>query len=270
MNPSFLAVEAVSVTMFLLVAREAWTRGAASVSLLASAAAFGLAVEIFFVTQYAGYSYGPFLTSIYGVPVWVALGWGTIIWTSLAASDRMGAPWYLRPLTDGLLAVSLDVTLDPVAEALGWWHWTRPGQFFGIPYDNFIGWIAIVSFYGLSVRAMSRLGAFGPPLAVVPAALAVAGAQVGLEKVYPIAGEPLTFFAVASLLLGLSWWARRGPELEPAAAPRPWFVTGVPVAFHGLNLALLVFAGVGVAQPALYLVFLAASLASLFAFRWSP
>lgn len=273
MSLSFVAVEVVSVTMFLLVLREAWRQGAHAVGTLLAGALFGLLVEVFFTAVYAGYTYGSFLLAVRGIPLWVALGWGTILWTSMQASDRLGAPWYLRPITDGLLALSLDLTLDPVAEALGWWHWIRPGQFFGIPYDNFLGWIAIVSFYGLAVRGGFRWfppgvhrmrDALLPLAALLPAVLAVAGTQVVLERLYRIAGEPLVFFGVASALLGVGVWSA---PASPAGSVRPWFVTVVPGAFHGLTLVLLVLAGTGEAQPELYLVLPLAAIVSLIVFR---
>ena len=85
-----------------------------------------------------------------------------------------------------------------------------------------------------------------------------------LERLYRLAGEPLVFFGVASALLGVGVWST---SASPTVSQRPWFMTAVPGAFHGLMVVLLVFAGIGTAEPALYLVFLLSTLTSMTAFR---
>jgi hypothetical protein len=273
---SFIAVEVVAFTMGALLLREAWMRGLHQLVLLIVSMLFGFAIEVFFVTVYSGYSYGDFLVDLpmfgHTVPLWVAVGWGTIIWGSMQATDRMGLPWGARPALDSLLAVSLDFGLDPIAEALGWWHWSRPGQFFEVPFDNFIGWMMIVGFYSLFVRSGFQLLKPGvwwkdvlvPVVALIPAALSVAGCQWLLEQVYPVLGEPLTFFILATLLLILSvvfaWGA-------PVKQEHPWFLFGLPAAYHGLTVILLLAAGVSTEQPELLLVLPLAALVSLFAFN---
>ena len=43
------------------------------------------------------------------------------------------------------LVVTLDVVLDPGAVALGFWAWERPGAFYGVPIQNFAGWVLAAS-----------------------------------------------------------------------------------------------------------------------------
>lgn len=276
--PSFMAVEFIAFLSAGAMVYEAWRLGTAALATLFAGMMFGFAIEVFFVTQYAGYAYGDFLIDppVWGhsVPLWVAAGWGTIIYISMAATDRMGFQWYFRPLLDGLLAVSLDLTLDPIAEATGWWHWVRPGQFFGVPCDNFIGWLLIVSSFSFFLRLGFHFFPRGlhtwrdvliPLTATLPAVGVVAGAQVVLERVYPHLGEPLTFILLASLFLGISTWAACTAQ---AVTPPQWFLTAVPGAYHGLMLVLLLLTGFGLGNPEALVGLPLAAISSLFAFRF--
>ena len=274
---TFLVVEAVAFLFAALVLREAWREGAADFATMVVAMGFGFAIELFFVTQYAGYSYGDFLFDFpvmgHYVPLWVAAGWGTIIYIAMKASDRMGLPWATRPALDGLLALSLDLTLDPVAEALGWWSWSRAGQAWGVPFDNFIGWMLIVSSFSFFTRAGYRaLAKHGlwkdilvPVVALVPSVLAVAGAQIALEKVYPVLGEPKTWLIVAAALALICV-----PQVLKAKASeaRAWYLTWVPISYHGLMVGLLLATPLSEAHPELILFMLAAAIASIAGFRY--
>jgi uncharacterized membrane protein len=220
----FLAIEIVAFACFFFALRDALQRGADKVMVLAASSLFGLIIEVFFVHFYSGYSYGNFYLDppVLGesVPLWVAVGWGTIIYVSREAAARTGMPWAAQAGWAALLALLIDLGLDPVAEAAGWWHWSRAGDYFGVPYDNFIGWLMIVGLYNLWLSALWEKWKPGlmvsdtlPPLIAIPlAAMSVAAGQVILEKVYPLIGEPATFL----LLVGLCcqpWWLMPSPPV---------------------------------------------------------
>lgn len=63
------------------------------------------------------------------------------------SGDRQGQGW-LRQLgaiaLGALLLTSWDFVLDPAMSqtALPFWYWHQPGAFFGMPYQNFAGWMA--------------------------------------------------------------------------------------------------------------------------------
>ena len=46
---------------------------------------------------------------------------------------------------DGLIAVNLDMIMDPVAVSpvIQEWVWNNGGPYFGIPISNFIGWFGV-------------------------------------------------------------------------------------------------------------------------------
>lgn len=274
---SFLAVEAICFVMTGFIIREAWRKGLHSFGALLASMLFGLAIEFYFVTLYQGYSYGDFLVDFpafgHQVPVWVACGWGTIIWASMQASDRMRVPWAVRPTIDGLLAVSIDLTLDPIADHLGWWSWSREAQFFGVPCDNFIGWVLIVSSFSFFTRLgfhWLKPGVWWrdlllPGIAVLPSVLFMAGAQLVLEKLYPLFGEPFVFLSLSALYLMLmfpfTWVADAEEEV-------PWYLTGLPAIYHGLSVVHLLLSTIPEEDPALLVVVPVAALLSLGAFRY--
>lgn len=271
-----LVVEIVAIATFFVVFGEAVERGTRSLFTLLAATLFGLAVEAYFVTQFSGYEYGQFLFALpvgggEVIPVWIALGWGTIIWTSMLAGDRTGLPWYIRPAFDALCALSLDLTLDPMAEQLGWWHWQRPAQFFGIPCDNFIGWLIIVAAYSAASRLAFHVWPSGKirwrdallaMAALVPAVLGVVLTQMGLPYVYAALGEPKTLLALLALLTAPVAWTLGTAR---AAAVPGWPLEVIPIVYHGLMLLLLLVAG---GPEELLLVFPVAAALSLVMFTF--
>ena len=273
---TFHLIEFSVLAMFVAAAVHGYRAGPDKFLTLTGAAIFGLIIEFFFVTVFAGYSYGEFLLAptLNGesVPIWVGLGWGTIIYTSMVASDRMGLPWAARPAADALLAVSIDIALDPMAEALGWWSWSREGQFYGVPADNFIGWLEIVGIYSLTIRAgFKLLGRSGakmlavPILALIGSAAAVAGLQFVLEEVYKITGEPLLFFMVVLLLMCLiaaAWGIREAKKPDGLQL-------FIPLCMHGILLGTLVSTGVSDALPSLLVLMPVVAIGSLLGFMAS-
>ncbi|NJO41282.1 MAG: carotenoid biosynthesis protein [Cyanobacteria bacterium CRU_2_1] len=60
------------------------------------------------------------------------------------ASRMLGWLWHGVAITLGaLLLTSWDFVLDPAMSqtALPFWYWHQPGAFFGMPYQNFAGWM---------------------------------------------------------------------------------------------------------------------------------
>jgi uncharacterized membrane protein len=275
-----VVIELSTLAVTAAVVYEAARKGPSYLATILAAILTGLGIEVYFTTQYSGYSYGDFLLdpTFLGahVPIWVGCGWGMIIYTAMAASDRTGLQLFPQVALDALLAVSIDFALDPIAEALGWWHWTRPvppeEKFYGVPFDNFLGWIMIVGFFSLFIRLgfwiwdrgdktwRDWLVAFG---ALLPTVLAVAACQYGLDSVYAVLGEPITFTVIAGSLTVLV--CVQSPE--PEQTDCPWFLTVVPLLFHGLLLLFLFVEGVYQAEVTLIVLMPLAAYASLTGFR---
>ena len=58
-----------------------------------------------------------------GVPLWIPLGWSFVVYVAMRTSDKLEPSWKVRPVLDGLLALVLDFTLDPIAVLNRWWFW---------------------------------------------------------------------------------------------------------------------------------------------------
>jgi decaprenylphospho-beta-D-ribofuranose 2-oxidase len=132
-------------------------------------AVVGFAVEAYLVSDGANgrydYSWWTFALHAYDVPLCLGAGWGLIFYASGWTAQRLRFGW---PLTTafvaGILGVNLDLSLDPVANMNELWVWKplRVGSddlhraVFGVPFDNFIAWVAIIGMYSGSVRALYR------------------------------------------------------------------------------------------------------------------
>ena len=272
-----LTIELVTLGFAILCVYEAWKLGVGRFTAFLTSILFGLAIEVYFTTQYSGYSYGPFLIDpiILGsnVPVWVGCGWGVIIFVAMAASDRMDIPWGVRPVVDALLAVTLDFALDPIAEALGFWHWSRPvppeQMFYGVPFDNFCGWLLIVGSFSLFVRLGFRIWGPGvhiwrdtliPIVALVPCILSVVVCQFGLDAAYQIAGEPVVFAAVLGApLVPVLYYTRK----LCTTSTIPWYLAAIPVCYHGMLLLFLFACGVYKQESTLIVLMPLAAFASV-------
>ncbi|MCB9684965.1 MAG: carotenoid biosynthesis protein [Alphaproteobacteria bacterium] len=238
---------------------DAWRQGRRWLALCVVALGFSLGAEAFYLaTEGPGspgvyYEYGDFLAVIDAgpvhLPIWIGLGWSSILYASIWTVDQLAQRWWIRPITAGLLAVDIDLSLDPLAEQLGWWTWHQVGEvhYFGVPFDNFVGWWMIVAFFGGAWWALGDLAArrgwrgweLWTPVAAIPIALGLIAACQWLlvHAVYPAVGEPGGFLLVfGSALLSVAFGLKGARRDHPPNLA----VMGLPVLFHGFLLAMLV------------------------------
>jgi hypothetical protein len=53
--------------------------------------------------------------------------------------------WWQVPLLAGIIAVVLDLFIDPIAVEAGYWVWTVQGTvYYGIPLLNYVGWFVLM------------------------------------------------------------------------------------------------------------------------------
>jgi uncharacterized membrane protein len=105
------------------------------------------------------YCYPDLPINWFGVPFWVPVGWGGIIYAATWTAQRLRLPPLLaRPVAAAFLAASIDFSLDPVARLTGFWRWECfRVSFCGVPYDNFIGWYLIVFIYSATAAWLLRI-----------------------------------------------------------------------------------------------------------------
>ncbi|SEU13289.1 carotenoid biosynthesis protein [Paenibacillus sp. NFR01] len=148
------------------------------VRLLVSAALIwtgGMAVE--WVGVHTGHLFGSYGYSeilgplLYGVPVTLGFAWIAVVCNAVLLCRDFGlSGWRLRLLRAvqvGSWAVLLDLVLDPVAHARGFWTWRDGGGFYGVPVSNFGGWLiagSLLSLFLPAVRITGRAARHGTRL----------------------------------------------------------------------------------------------------------
>jgi uncharacterized membrane protein len=130
---------------------------------LLTLAVYGFALERLSMSVFGSHRYGAgWVLAPLGVPIAVALVWAAVISSALALAARRGLrPAGARALAAALFAVTLDLTIEPVAVRRGLWEWTPPGPWLGVPIGNFVGWVVIVAGYGIGAERWARGGRFG-------------------------------------------------------------------------------------------------------------
>ncbi len=88
---------------------------------------------------FGSYSYGDVLgPQLWDIPLVIGINWVLVVYAVCASLNMLARSWsrWLKAATGALLLVALDVLIEPVAIALGFWTWEL-GQ---PPLQNFIGW----------------------------------------------------------------------------------------------------------------------------------
>ena len=76
-----------------------------------------------------------------------------------AHRDMLTQPhlWWRVPLLTGVIAVVLDLFIDPVAVTAGYWIWFVPGTvYYGIPLLNYVGWFVLMCLTPLAWILIAR------------------------------------------------------------------------------------------------------------------
>ena len=268
-NTFLILMEVIVILLFFVCLRHAWRTGPETVLRLVVGVAFGVLLELLTIRQLHAYKYGQFLIMISHVPLAIGIGWGVIIYSARLFSEATNIPVSLRPILDGLLALSIDLTMDTVAIRLGMWDWGQglQYQYFGVPYANFWAWFWVVLLFSAAMRLLTTylrdfwrwLAPFG---ALFLALVGLFGANAFILFVphkyfeltvgFPLFGTLLLILLQKPKLIG-----------EPPAAPAFW----VPFGFHAYFLAAGLLSGVIFDSPNLLVVNLSIFLITLFLHR---
>ncbi len=277
----------IEICVFLFAAglvRHALRQGGRWLSTYLWGMGFGLVVELIIVLKAnpaaQHYVYGDFLLMVTvmgkGVPLWVGVGWGAIVYMASFTAQRLRSPWSVRPFSAGVLAVNIDLTLDPMAERLGFWTWHNvdPINLYGVPLDNFLGWFFIVSSYAFFARWLFRIipaNTWGrvvwiPPAGGILALIAVVLIELIMPHIYSLPlGQTWAFLAVfvgAAVLLAA--FALRSRRDNPAELQ----VLGTVLGMHTISLFLLFFTGSFRELPSLMVFVPMTALVGFFAYSW--
>lgn len=96
---------------------------------------------------------------------WFYLGLSSLLLArgGLVVEGRTRSPWLWSAgsvLVGAVLLTSWDFVLDPAMSQtdLPFWYWHQPGAFFGMPYQNFAGWLGTgIVFMTVGILGWSRL-----------------------------------------------------------------------------------------------------------------
>ncbi|MDP2749242.1 MAG: carotenoid biosynthesis protein, partial [Nanoarchaeota archaeon] len=164
MNVYFAVVEIFVYLMFILLVALQFKKPKKyrKTHILFAGLAFGLILEIFNIMIWHTYSYGNvFLIYIHGIPLGIGAAWAVILHIAMTVSNRIGKahqiPEFVLPFVDALMVMSFDIVLDVLAVRYGGWNWLIPSsvEWFGVPYENFAGWIFVALAFSIIVRFSS-------------------------------------------------------------------------------------------------------------------
>ncbi len=163
-NPALQAVLAEAQVVFALVHLATWTR--ARTAALALVVVFAISFGSEWLGVHTGVVFGPYHYSptmlgpvLSGVPPLVMLAYVSIGYTSFVLARVLacgGAAGYTTPITGprlvltaliaGFLATLTDLAFDPInSTVLGEWTWGGDFAYFGVPGQNFVGWVATMT-----------------------------------------------------------------------------------------------------------------------------
>lgn len=254
----FPFIEASVFVLFVLCLLHAVKHDRSGMIYLLGGTAFGLLLEYFEVVT-DSYTYGNFHVMLgrapHDLPLWVGVAWGIIMYTARLLSDHLGLPLFAAAALDTLLALNIDVSIDVVAYRLHMWHWywkepsrALTGDWFGIPYGNFVGWATVIFCYSafsrIFERRLTRRTSARTGKASLVAALAVLASLAVLISteilLFPIlskigitSGIRLSCILGALIAAVALVWSRRRTSIERLPSVAVW----VPAWFH------LVFVG---------------------------
>jgi len=121
---------------------------------------YGIILEELDMRIFKTYHYSPdFFFTIGNVPVCIALLWALILAGSMAISDRIGLPPFIRPFLDAVIAVWIDLSVDAIAIRFDYWTWIIPLDegWFGVPAGNLYAWMWVAFCYSMLARVVRHL-----------------------------------------------------------------------------------------------------------------
>ncbi len=323
---AFLVFEISTYVLAIICFVHAWRHGRYLAITLLVAVVFSYLTEIFAINLVHEYYYNRFLIMIcrdvtvpWGatigcyahsscVPLAIPIMEAMLIYATVQTSRRLELPWLTRPILNGLLAMSIDLLMDPIVSAsvncqpspvimppapvepgIGFWVWrllpehtvlgvTLPEHlFFGVPLNNFTGWfIGIVIFTLMLEIGWRKLppeskGWWGDlivPALSIPATLIV---FTGVIAVYQwlIKHVFSTEWVLATLILAASILVIvRVASRGRRDNPLDLFLVAIPIYFQLYFVAALLASGLFRKQPELIVLTAVLIPIGLLLFSW--
>jgi putative membrane protein len=92
---------------------------------------------------YSSFTYGDALGEKIGnlVPWTVSIAFPPLLFIAHALGEKYTNSIFSRIILATIILVSIDLVLDPTLTALKYWSWEKPGVYYGVPLQNFFGWV---------------------------------------------------------------------------------------------------------------------------------
>ena len=141
------------------------------------------------------------------VPLLIPLAWLMMLPPAWAVAQWLtgSTRGWMFVAVSALAMTAWDLFLDPQMVAWGLWVWENPDGYFGIPWHNYLGWLAISALMTLLLRPAK--------LPVLPLLLIYTitwGLEsIGLLAFWGLPGPALVGFLVMGLLVVLAWSTKR-------------------------------------------------------------
>ncbi|MDD1777663.1 MAG: carotenoid biosynthesis protein [Candidatus Helarchaeota archaeon] len=104
--------------------------------------------------QTYAFNYENYVLWILAVPFVVFVAWFVVAYSAVHIAFYIFKTGIWRQAAlGGLLAMEMDLLIDPVAVRYAWWGWFPAANqaiwIFGIPISNFMGWFALIFFFAI-------------------------------------------------------------------------------------------------------------------------
>jgi len=168
------APSAVMMLVPVLMGGFSLTHAVYTLGIWHAAGFFALSIAVSFTFEAIGVAtgsvFGPYHYSdtlgpkLLDVPLLIPLAWFMVIYPSYALANyittgrAVSRPRTKLPrlvgvvLLSAVLMTAWDLLLDPQATQEGYWVWDTQGAYFGIPVQNFVGWLITTSTVYLAYR----------------------------------------------------------------------------------------------------------------------
>jgi len=156
MTPNFSVILVIGILFALSVLCFIWWRfgGADTIAFIIVSGAFTAIMD--FMSSFVARNYEYPGQSPLWVATFIFFGWIGMCGSCMLLSegilarpgnDMLTQPklWWQVPLLTGVIAVVLDLFIDPVAVEVGYWVWLVKGTvYYGIPLLNYVGWFVLM------------------------------------------------------------------------------------------------------------------------------
>jgi uncharacterized membrane protein len=186
MTPDFTLLLITTIVFAVIVAGYIRWRfdGAAAISFFIISGGFSAIMD--FVSAFAAHNYEYPGQSRLWVFTFILFGWTSVCGSSLFLAEGILARrgfdlltqknlLWQAPLLTGIIAVLLDLFIDPIAVTAGYWIWLVKGTvYYGIPLLNFVGWFVLMFLSPLAWIIINRQQQWGFAKRIIASIAAIA------------------------------------------------------------------------------------------------